>query len=261
MGCSLAKAAGADFVKTSTGFAGGGATVEDVRLMRAGRRAPRWASRRRAAFAPSEDAKRMIAAGSHADGRLARRQDRARREGRGRATEAVARRPALLRAKRDAKRHSPEDIRAFVDAYAHGGFPTTRSARGSWRRSSTSSTTDTLPRDIGLGARPHSPSHTRRGQMRTSYNRPGKILSTILSAVAVLLTAGVVHAADTLFTAPLVPRRDQPPRLLHRQREQEDAGRRDPGLQPSGWPAGKRSCHTGPGGGEGRDRPGERGRQ
>jgi deoxyribose-phosphate aldolase len=34
MGCSLAKAAGADFVKTSTGFAGGGATVEDVRLMR-----------------------------------------------------------------------------------------------------------------------------------------------------------------------------------------------------------------------------------
>jgi deoxyribose-phosphate aldolase len=34
MGSSLAKAAGADFVKTSTGFAGGGATVEDVRLMR-----------------------------------------------------------------------------------------------------------------------------------------------------------------------------------------------------------------------------------
>jgi deoxyribose-phosphate aldolase len=32
--CLLAQAAGADFVKTSTGFAGGGATVEDVRLMR-----------------------------------------------------------------------------------------------------------------------------------------------------------------------------------------------------------------------------------
>ncbi|TCT27027.1 deoxyribose-phosphate aldolase [Melghiribacillus thermohalophilus] len=32
--CELSKAAGADFVKTSTGFAGGGATVEDVRLMR-----------------------------------------------------------------------------------------------------------------------------------------------------------------------------------------------------------------------------------
>jgi deoxyribose-phosphate aldolase len=34
MGSSLSKAAGADFVKTSTGFAGGGATVEDVKLMR-----------------------------------------------------------------------------------------------------------------------------------------------------------------------------------------------------------------------------------
>ena len=32
--CELAKAAGADFVKTSTGFSTGGATVEDVTLMR-----------------------------------------------------------------------------------------------------------------------------------------------------------------------------------------------------------------------------------
>jgi deoxyribose-phosphate aldolase len=32
--CSLAKAAGADFVKTSTGFASGGATAHDVALMR-----------------------------------------------------------------------------------------------------------------------------------------------------------------------------------------------------------------------------------
>jgi deoxyribose-phosphate aldolase len=32
--CTLAKAAGADFVKTSTGFSTGGATVADVRLMR-----------------------------------------------------------------------------------------------------------------------------------------------------------------------------------------------------------------------------------
>lgn len=32
--CQLSQAAGADFVKTSTGFAGGGATVDDVRLMR-----------------------------------------------------------------------------------------------------------------------------------------------------------------------------------------------------------------------------------
>lgn len=33
--CRIAKAAGADFVKTSTGFGPGGATVHDVRLMRA----------------------------------------------------------------------------------------------------------------------------------------------------------------------------------------------------------------------------------
>ena len=32
--CRIAKEAGADFVKTSTGFAKGGATVEDVRLLR-----------------------------------------------------------------------------------------------------------------------------------------------------------------------------------------------------------------------------------
>jgi deoxyribose-phosphate aldolase len=33
-GCALAKAAGADYVKTSTGFGPGGATVDDVALMR-----------------------------------------------------------------------------------------------------------------------------------------------------------------------------------------------------------------------------------
>lgn len=32
--CKLAKEANADFVKTSTGFSGGGATVDDIRLMR-----------------------------------------------------------------------------------------------------------------------------------------------------------------------------------------------------------------------------------
>ena len=32
--CELAKKAGTDFVKTSTGFGEGGATVEDVRLMK-----------------------------------------------------------------------------------------------------------------------------------------------------------------------------------------------------------------------------------
>lgn len=34
LACKLAKEAGTDFVKTSTGFSGGGATVEDITLMR-----------------------------------------------------------------------------------------------------------------------------------------------------------------------------------------------------------------------------------
>jgi deoxyribose-phosphate aldolase len=34
IGCLISKEAGADFVKTSTGFASGGATVHDVALMR-----------------------------------------------------------------------------------------------------------------------------------------------------------------------------------------------------------------------------------
>jgi deoxyribose-phosphate aldolase len=35
LACEIAKTAGADFVKTSTGFSGGGATPEDIALMRA----------------------------------------------------------------------------------------------------------------------------------------------------------------------------------------------------------------------------------
>jgi deoxyribose-phosphate aldolase len=35
LACEICKAAGADFVKTSTGFSGGGATPEDIALMRA----------------------------------------------------------------------------------------------------------------------------------------------------------------------------------------------------------------------------------
>ena len=34
-GCQLAEAAGADFVKTSTGYAPSGSTMDDLRLMRA----------------------------------------------------------------------------------------------------------------------------------------------------------------------------------------------------------------------------------
>ena len=62
-GCSLAKAAGADFVKTSTGFAGGGATLEDVKLMRevVGRDMGIKAA---GGIRTVEDAQRMIAAGA-----------------------------------------------------------------------------------------------------------------------------------------------------------------------------------------------------
>ena len=34
-GCQLAEEAGADYVKTSTGYAPSGATMDDIRLMRA----------------------------------------------------------------------------------------------------------------------------------------------------------------------------------------------------------------------------------
>ena len=62
-GCSLAKAAGAEFVKTSTGFAAGGATVEDVRLMRlvVG---PEMGVKAAGGIRSREDAEALIAAGA-----------------------------------------------------------------------------------------------------------------------------------------------------------------------------------------------------
>ncbi len=61
--CQIAKEAGADFVKTSTGFSGGGATVEDVALMRhtVGSEMGVKAS---GGVRSLDDAKRMIAAGA-----------------------------------------------------------------------------------------------------------------------------------------------------------------------------------------------------
>lgn len=61
--CELSVAAGADFVKTSTGFAGGGATVHDVELMRktVGTRAQVKAAGGIHSYA---DAKALIAAGA-----------------------------------------------------------------------------------------------------------------------------------------------------------------------------------------------------
>lgn len=61
--CQLAKVAGADFVKTSTGFGPGGATAEDVALMRrvVG---PRMGVKASGGIRSREDARKMIAAGA-----------------------------------------------------------------------------------------------------------------------------------------------------------------------------------------------------
>lgn len=59
----LAKQAGADFVKTSTGFSGGGATVEDVKLMRAAV-GPDMGVKASGGVRSKEDAKAMITAGA-----------------------------------------------------------------------------------------------------------------------------------------------------------------------------------------------------
>jgi len=61
--CLLAKEADADFVKTSTGFAGGGATVEDVALMRrvVG---PEMGVKASGGVHTFEEAKRMVEAGA-----------------------------------------------------------------------------------------------------------------------------------------------------------------------------------------------------
>jgi deoxyribose-phosphate aldolase len=61
--CQLSKVAGADFVKTSTGFGPGGATVEDVALMRrvVG---PSIGVKAAGGIRTQDDAQRMIAAGA-----------------------------------------------------------------------------------------------------------------------------------------------------------------------------------------------------
>ncbi|MBG7609289.1 MAG: deoxyribose-phosphate aldolase [Anaerolineae bacterium] len=61
--CLLSKEAGADFVKTSTGFSGGGATIEDVALMRrvVG---PEMGVKASGGVSNYDDAKNMVAAGA-----------------------------------------------------------------------------------------------------------------------------------------------------------------------------------------------------
>lgn len=62
--CQLSKAGGAHFVKTSTGFSGGGATVEDIALMRkvVG---PGYGVKASGGVRTTEDAQKMIAAGAN----------------------------------------------------------------------------------------------------------------------------------------------------------------------------------------------------
>jgi len=61
--CALAKSTGADFVKTSTGFAASGATAEDVALMRrvVG---PKMGVKAAGGIRTLEDLRRMVAAGA-----------------------------------------------------------------------------------------------------------------------------------------------------------------------------------------------------
>lgn len=61
--CQISKLAGADFVKTSTGFSTGGATVEDIRLMRA-TVGPNIGVKASGGVRTREDADAMIAAGA-----------------------------------------------------------------------------------------------------------------------------------------------------------------------------------------------------
>lgn len=61
--CLCAKRAGADFVKTSTGFSTGGATEEDVKLMRQ-TVGPDMGVKAAGGVRTSEDAQKMIAAGA-----------------------------------------------------------------------------------------------------------------------------------------------------------------------------------------------------
>jgi deoxyribose-phosphate aldolase len=61
--CSLAKAAGADFVKTSTGFGPGGATVADIALMRAAV-GPDMGVKASGGIRTIEDLRAMVAAGA-----------------------------------------------------------------------------------------------------------------------------------------------------------------------------------------------------
>ena len=62
--CALSKAAGAAFVKTSTGFSGGGATADDIALMRAVV-GPNMGVKASGGVRTADDAQKMVAAGAN----------------------------------------------------------------------------------------------------------------------------------------------------------------------------------------------------
>ena len=62
-GSAISKAAGAHFVKTSTGFGGGGATVDDVALMRA-TVGPEMGVKASGGVRTANDLRKMVAAGA-----------------------------------------------------------------------------------------------------------------------------------------------------------------------------------------------------
>jgi deoxyribose-phosphate aldolase len=64
LACKLAMAAGADFVKTSTGFSSGGATVADVKLMRSAV-GPNFGVKAAGGIRTRQDALAMIEAGAN----------------------------------------------------------------------------------------------------------------------------------------------------------------------------------------------------
>ena len=80
--CLLAKAAGADFVKTSTGFGPAGATVQDVGLMRQ-TVGPRMGVKASGGIRTLEDLNQMVARRGHSHRRQRQRQDRRGRSGDG----------------------------------------------------------------------------------------------------------------------------------------------------------------------------------